>query len=230
MSFSRQWLASEDIPFFKEEVGLVRTAQVDPARYCEAYFSTEHVAYVDGYDFEKRILKYRDAVLNIRQHLFEPVLDIGCGPGYIVEGLRRSGAQDVCGVDISRTAISELSLQATRPFLYEASLTSLPFETARFESGYSFHVLEHLVPAELDLALAEISRVVKTQLYLIIPTWESLTNWELFHQIVCDPTHRIIVTREWWIERFSQLGWVHNNQLAKTFDRINRGWVFFFER
>lgn len=222
-------LSTQDRTFYHKGVGLIRNAPVDPRCYDAHYFSEAHVAYTEGYTLEGRLEKYRDAIENIARSLGEPIVDFGCGPGFIVEGLRRMGI-DVQGVDISQEAIEVLSPEPARRLLHRSTLTDLPFDDGQFESGYSFHVLEHLTEEELDRAVAEISRVVQRKLYLIIPTWDSLQSPELFNQIISDPTHRIIVNRDWWIEKFAQFGWNHDDVVAAEMDRIDRGWVFFFNR
>ncbi len=222
-------LSPEDQAQFQNGVGLIRTSAVDPTYYNQRYFSADHVAYTEGYNLDGRLEKYADAISNIERLLDQPVLDLGCGPGYIVEGLRRAGVE-AQGVDISREAIEQISPEATRPLLHVAPLTALPFADGEFASGYSFHVMEHLTLPELEKAFAEISRVIKDKLYLIIPTWDSLINQDLFAQIVLNPTHRVIVNRQWWIDQFARFGWEHNGSVAGQLDRIDRGWVFFFER
>lgn len=222
-------LSPEDQRFFVPDVGLIRPYKVDPTYYNHRYFSESHIAYAgEGYNLEARLVKYADAIRNI-ECLSQPVLDLGCGPGFIVEGLRRKEVQ-VLGVDISSEAINKLSPKTARPLLYQASLTQLPFEDKQFMSAYSFHVLEHLTVEELGLALEEISRVVEQQLYFIIPTWDSLTNQALFDQIISDPTHRIIANRNWWIQKFAKFGWQHNDKGSDELDRLKRGWVFLFYR
>ncbi len=162
-------LSPEDQTQFQDGVGLIRTNVVNPAYYNQRYFSADHVAYTEGYNLEGRLEKYADAISNIERLLEQPVLDLGCGPGYIVEGLRRAGV-DAQGVDISQEAIEQISPEDTRSLLHVAPLTELPFANGQFASGYSFHVMEHLTLPELEKAFAEISRVVKDKLYLIIPT------------------------------------------------------------
>jgi len=159
----------------------------------------------------------------------QPIVDLGCGPGFLVEALQRQGVA-VEGVDISAKAVFELSLPTTRRHLHVAPLVELPFADGQFASGYSFHVLEHLTESELRQALAEISRVVRDRLHLIIPTWDSAIDETRFKQIVEDPTHRLICLRSWWIEQFKQLGWVHNDEMADQLDTIKRGWIFVFDR
>lgn len=223
------WLAPSDQKFYVQGVGLTRTLPVDGRNYDLNYFSGNHLAYPEGYDRQGRQIKYADALINIMQFLGQPVLELGCGPGYLVEGLAREEIQ-IQGVDLSKTAIDHLSPHNIRHLLLQSSLTKLPFHNQTFHSGYSFHVLEHLTPNELELAIAEITRTITTKLYLIIPTWDSLTNYELFTQIVADPTHRVIVNRDWWLKKFAEYGWKHNDQLAQQLDRLKRGWVFFFEK
>lgn len=153
------WLALRDQEFYVKGIGLIRTLPVDGLSYDQNYFSDNHLAYPEGYDPEGRRNKYADALTNIIQFLGQPVLELGCGPGYLVEGLALEEIQ-IQGVDLSETAIDYLSPHNIRHLLLQSSLTKLPFHNQTFHSGYSFHVLEHLTPNELESAIAEITRTI----------------------------------------------------------------------
>jgi SAM-dependent methyltransferase len=226
----QQWLSKKDLKCFIPGHGLFREEPNDPTVYNQKYFSAENIAYKKGgYALIERLVKYEDAIEAIKT-LKSPIIDLGCGPGFFVEGLRRRGVTNIAGVDISEEAIKKLSPETARKQLYHSSLTKLPFFDGQFASGFSFHVLEHLTPLEFQMAVGEITRIVEKALYLIIPTWDSLTNRSIFDQIVNDPTHRTIATRKWLMGEFSSRGWRHNDDKAKQLDRLNKGWVFFFER
>lgn len=90
------------------------------------------------------------------------ILDAGCGTGGMLSWLARySGNGSVSGIDVSPIAL-EFCRKANDNELYEASVTSLPFEDCSFDVVTSFDVLVQL-PAENDdiLALKEMYRVLK---------------------------------------------------------------------
>lgn len=209
--------------------GLFIPYPVSQEQYNQEYFSDKNIAYKEkGYSERERLEKYADAIKNIQfltqQNPGFPVLDLGCGPGYLVKFLQEKGIS-AYGVDITS--------QVSGKNLVQANITHLPFSNNSFGLVYSFHVLEHLPLSELDKAFDEIDRVVDEKggmLYLIIPTWDNLPTKELAKQVLQDPTHRTIATREWWINRFSQFNWQINEELTNEFDRLKRGWVFVFNR
>ena len=93
------------------------------------------------------------------------LLDVGCGPGSITQGLaRRLAPGQVVGVDLSRETLVSARAQAAALGLQnlayeEASVYQLPFPDASFDVAYAHQVLQHL--AEPGKALREMLRVVR---------------------------------------------------------------------
>jgi ubiquinone/menaquinone biosynthesis C-methylase UbiE len=85
------------------------------------------------------------------------LLDVGCGPGSITEGLAAAVAPGpAIGLDISRLALS-----GTRSFVrIQADAAGLPFCDETFDAVLLHAVLQH-VPAPLDV-LHEVRRVLRT--------------------------------------------------------------------
>ncbi len=228
--YNLQLNSSPKLKNYLRKDGLFIPTEVPPESYNNQYFSEQNPAYPEGYTLEERLAKYADVLYNIKNFLPPPILDLGSGPGFMVEGLLRNGVDNVYGIDISKE-IGKFSPPNSRQKLINGSVLNLPFPNHFFQSGFSFHVLEHLTEEQIVRALSEITRVVSYKLYLIIPTWgEALRDPSLFSQIIGDPTHRVIATRNWWIRQFAQYGWSHIDSLANSLDRLNKGWVFFFER
>lgn len=226
-------LTLPDQKHFRPGKGLFREAEVKQASYGDTYYSAEHVAYKGGYSLEERRKKYADALTNISRTLPGKILDIGCGPGHFVAILSEPPySRDVSGIDYSAVATQFLSEAEAKGKIVQGSVTDLPYSIQTFDSAYSFHTLEHLTEQQIQSAVAEISRVVKKKLYLIIPTWGPAieSDPELFAQIVSDPTHRVIASRDWWTQQFETYGWKENSQESDAFDRLKRGWVFVLER
>ena len=104
------------------------------------------------------------------------VLDVGCGRGEMLRHTSRLGAR-AFGIDYARVAAQlsqKIAVQETAAGhptgVYQASALYLPFEAASFDRVLMFDIVEHLYPAELDLALSEALRVLKPGGRIIVHT------------------------------------------------------------
>jgi len=85
------------------------------------------------------------------------VLEVGCGPGR--DGAAIAAARfGYTGTDLSPGMVEVA--RATGLDAQVASATDLPFDDDSFDAAWSMSMLMHLDDAELDLALAQISRVL----------------------------------------------------------------------
>jgi arsenite methyltransferase len=109
----------------------------------------------------------------------ERVLDVGSGPGFVVERIGElvgaSGA--VCGIDISDPLLSVAREHCAHQQWVEfrhANATDLPFPDGSFDAVISTQVLEY-VP-DVDTALSEIHRVVRPggRVVLVGTDWDSI--------------------------------------------------------
>ena len=111
------------------------------------------------------------------------VLDVGCGPGSITQGLARHVAPgEVVGVDLSRETLeaarAAASAQGLTNLTYEeASVYQLPFPDASFDAAYAHQVLQHL--REPEHAIREMLRVLRPGGLLAVRDvdWGTATFW-----------------------------------------------------
>ena len=89
-------------------------------------------------------------------------LDLGCGRGWYVEGVRREGAQ-VIGMDLSRR-----QLDATRQYLgreiplCQGSMLALPFRSGAYDFAYTINVFHHLPSRQIQQdALDTVARILR---------------------------------------------------------------------
>lgn len=93
------------------------------------------------------------------------VLDAGCGPGSITQGMaQRVAPAEVIGVDFAESQIDrakkDAAAQGVRNVRFlKTGCYSLPFENETFDGVFSHALLEHL--SEPKKALAEFHRVLK---------------------------------------------------------------------
>src|SRR2546426_9510972 len=144
----------------------VRRAFDPGADYWRGYYAHDPEA-------RERLRAFAEALQSV--HARGNWLDAGCGIGVIARQLRRSDLR-ICGVDASpdllqrASAVTGLRVLTEGPapeeeHLYRTPLERLPYEDERFDGVYSSSVLEYV--ASLDLALAELRRVVRRDGHLI---------------------------------------------------------------
>ncbi len=194
------------------------------------YYSDKHVAYVDGYTLETRRVKYLDVIDNIREYLNQPLLDIGCGPGYLVHLLRENAFQ-AYGCDFSNAAL-QLVPETSKWYIQRADVRELPYKASQFASSTAFHVLEHLEENDVEKAIRELFRVTRERFYGFVPTIDGIAQKDavIRNQILNDPTHLTMRKRNWWLEKFEKEGWKENKQLEEKFDKKRYGWVFVMDK
>lgn len=151
---------------------------VSPEFYTEEYFRTACEGYDEFNTTEGRQLSRRltQAFALAEVTAGMKVLDVGCGRGEILRHCARLGA-DAYGVDYAPVAVnmSQLAIaqedEATgKTGVAQADAKMLPFPTGYFDRVLMFDVVEHLYPWELDVALAEVRRVLKPNGRFIVHT------------------------------------------------------------
>jgi 2-polyprenyl-3-methyl-5-hydroxy-6-metoxy-1,4-benzoquinol methylase len=94
------------------------------------------------------------------------VLDIGCGEGYCSRELRRRGAAQVHGIDLSQSMIEAATLQETKDALgisYEVGCaTNLKqFDDGQFDLVIAVFLFNYLTIAQTEECIAEVVRVLR---------------------------------------------------------------------
>jgi len=127
---------------------------------------------LSGYATYDRVSSNADiaAYLLWRNVRAEQSLDVGCARGYLVEALRELGVH-ARGCDVSTYAVAHAAPGA-RDFVEVGDLASgLPYEDGQFDLVTTLEILEHLDPAEVPGALAELRRVCRGVVYATIPSF-----------------------------------------------------------
>ncbi|HDQ34964.1 MAG TPA: class I SAM-dependent methyltransferase [Chloroflexi bacterium] len=104
------------------------------------------------------------------------VLDVGCGRGEILRHTARLGAR-AYGVDYASVAtrlsrqLGDIEAREGRFVgVYQSDAKYLPFPEASFDRVLMLDIVEHLYPAELDVALREARRVLRNGGRLVVHT------------------------------------------------------------
>lgn len=145
-----------------------------------------------AYERNERWLKFFADVADGLIRDFHPTtaMDAGCAMGFLVEALHHRGV-DAKGVDISEYAISQV-----HPSVADRCSTgslSEPLE-GRYDLVTCIEVLEHVPPAETDMAIANLCAASDT---LVISSTPGDYG---------EPTHLNVLPPEAWAAKFAQHG------------------------
>jgi SAM-dependent methyltransferase len=138
------------------------------------------------------------------------IVDIGCGPGMLVEAFQRLGVE-AWGIEVSEDAI-EYAPPTVRANLVHGSVCSS--EAIAELSGHGtfcaaicIEVLEHIPIDNLDGAIRNISNLSDT---IIVSTPEP-NLWDMD-----DKTHVNVRPRSFWVDQFERAGYVEDTQKGRN--------------
>lgn len=147
------------------------------------------------------------------RYKFDSILDAGCSQGAAVADYLR-WKKDAWGFDISPRAIEMAKDAGLGDRCIVGSLLDIPYSKKSFDALVSTDVLEHLDPADIDLAISEMFRVTKTYLFLrISKSIEGRKDWlvklkevhpDQFDDI--ENLHLSVFPLQHWIERIVAKG------------------------
>jgi ubiquinone/menaquinone biosynthesis C-methylase UbiE len=133
-------------------------------------------------------------------------LEIGCGFGRLSPIFAEFSRQHI-GVDINRDALTTAQISYPELQFKEASVTLLPFADGSFDLVTTWTVLQHIPPARIDAAVAEIKRVLSWDGMLLICEETRYLNTHAKHT-----WHRRL---EFYAETFSPLKLEYNSYIEE---------------
>jgi SAM-dependent methyltransferase len=182
--------------------------------YGRCYYNEAHLGGYDDYTWDNE--KWRSFFMSVADRLIgsmnpRTVLDVGCARGLLVQALAVQGV-DSRGMDISEHAIASAH-EGVRDRLVVASATE-PIQ-GRYDLVTCIEVLEHLAPADAQLAMDRITEVTDRVLFSSSPGDHD------------EPTHINTHPTEHWAGWFAERGFFRRADLDMG---MIAPWTVVFER
>lgn len=203
---------------------------VTPEHYDDEYFAADWREGDNRYDLESR-RRIEDRNPALIKAVFEPrrVLDVGCGPGFLMTFLQELGV-DVHGVDFSPSSLT-LAPPEVRDRIEIGPVDVLAASDASYDLVVCREVMEHLTILQVRRTVAEICRVSSRFAYVTTrfhPDPGSLLD--VATDFETDPTHITLMTKGLLRTLFALEGFRRRDDLEARLDWGGKGRVLVYER
>jgi SAM-dependent methyltransferase len=203
---------------------------VTPEHYDDAYFASDWREGGNKYELEtRRRIEGRNP--DLIQDVLTPsrVLDLGCGPGFLMQLLHERGI-DVHGVDFSPASI-ELAPPEVAGLIQIGAADALDLPAESFDLVICREVLEHLTVLQVRRTVAEACRVSSRLVYVTTRFHarpESLLD--VTTDFETDPTHVTLLAKDFLRVLFVLEGFRRRDDLEQRMDWGGKGRVLVYER
>ena len=201
-----------------------------PAHYDDEYFTSDWRADANRYDLEtRRRIEARNPALIVETFAPRCVLDVGCGPGFLMQFLHELGV-DVSGIDFSPASV-ELAPPAMKSRIAIGPADALDAPDASYDLVVCREVMEHLTVLQIRRTVAEICRVSSRFVYATTrfhPDPANLLDVATDYQT--DPTHVTLLAKDFLRCLFVLEGYARRPDLESRLDWGGKARVLVYER
>jgi SAM-dependent methyltransferase len=203
---------------------------VAAGHYDDEYFAADWREDGNRYDLEtRREVEARNPQLI--KDVFEPrkVLDVGCGPGFLMYFLHELGIE-VDGIDFSPTSL-ELAPDAVRDRITIGSVAEPHVPPQSYDLVICREVIEHLTVLQVRRTVTQICRASSRFAYVTTrfhPDPEGLLD--VTTQFDVDPTHITLMNKDFLRCLFVLEGFRSRPDLEAQMDWGGKGRVLVYER
>jgi SAM-dependent methyltransferase len=209
---------------------VLRQQPFTPEHYDDDYFASEWREDGNKYELEtRREIEARNPELI--KEAFNPtrVLDVGCGPGFLMQFLHELGI-DVRGVDFSRPGI-ELAPRVVKDLIRIGPTDPLDEPDGSFDLVICREVVEHLTVLQARRTVAELCRVSSRFVYVTTRFHPNPRNLlDVATDFQTDPTHITLMSKDLLRTLFVLEGYRRRAHLEDVLDWGNKGRVLVYER
>jgi 2-polyprenyl-3-methyl-5-hydroxy-6-metoxy-1,4-benzoquinol methylase len=218
----------DDVQAFEQAV--LAQEQVTAGHYDDEYFAADWREGGNRYDLETR-RRVEDRNPALIKEVFEPqrVLDVGCGPGFLMLFLAELGV-DVEGVDFSPSS-RELAPPEVRDKIVIGDVAQPHVPERSFDLVVCREVLEHLTVVQVRKTVEQLCRASSRFVYVTTrfhPAPESLLDFTTDFET--DPTHVTLLAKDFLRCLFVLEGFRRREDLEQRMDWAGKGRVLVYER
>jgi 2-polyprenyl-3-methyl-5-hydroxy-6-metoxy-1,4-benzoquinol methylase len=212
------------------EKAVLSQRPVDPSHYDQEYFASDWREDDNRYDLEsRRRIEARNPELV--KDVFAParVLDVGCGPGFLMYFLHELGIE-VQGIDFSESS-RELAPPSVRDWITIGAVTDTHVPAASHDLVICREVVEHLTVLEIRRTVAELCRASSRYVYLTTrfhPDPQSLLDFTT--QFEVDPSHITLLAKDFLRCLFVLEGFRRRADHEQRMDWAGKNRVLVYER
>jgi SAM-dependent methyltransferase len=212
------------------EQAVLAQRPVAAEHYDEEYFASDWREGDNRYDLEsRRRIEARNPALI--KEVFDPVsvLDVGCGPGFLMLFLAELGI-DVHGVDFSASS-RDLAPEPVRDRITIGAVTEQHVPERSHDLVICREVLEHLTVVQVHGTVAQICRASARFAYVTTrfhPEPASLLDFTT--QFDVDPSHITLLAKDFLRCLFVLHGFRRRAELEERMDWADKGRVLVYER
>lgn len=109
------------------------------------------------------------------------ILEVGCNIGMMLVNLQKTGFKNLSGIEIQPKAIETAKLRSEGINFTEGSAYSLPYSDNEFDMVFTCHVLIHLPPDKIRIALGEMVRCSRKYIYCEEYYADEITEIKNYH-------------------------------------------------
>jgi SAM-dependent methyltransferase len=198
--------------------------------YDEEYFASDWREEENRYDLEtRRKIEARNPELI--KETFEPerVLDVGCGPGFLMYFLHELGVH-VDGIDFSPQSPA-LAPAAVREKIMLGSVAEQHVPESSYDLVICREVMEHLTILQVRQTVAQICRATSRYAYVTTRFHPDPDNLlDVTTQFDVDPTHITLLTKDFLRCLFVLEGMTRRADLEDKMDWAGKGRVLVYEK
>jgi SAM-dependent methyltransferase len=218
----------DDVQAFEQAV--LAQEPVAAVHYDDEYFAADWREGGNRYDLETR-RRVEDRNPALIKEVFEParVLDVGCGPGFLMLFLAELGVE-VEGIDLSPSSHELAPLEVgNRIRIGDVAEPHVPERS--FDLVICREVLEHLTVLQVRRTVEQLCRASSRYVYLTTrfhPAPESLLDFTTDFET--DPTHVTLLAKDFLRCLFVLEGFRRREDLEERMDWAGKGRVLVYER
>jgi len=202
----------------------------EPEHYDEEYFASDWREGSNRYELETR-RRIEDRNPELIRDVFTPerALDVGCGPGFLMQFLHELGV-DVHGIDFSPASLT-LAPSEMKRRIEIGPVDSLRAAAASFDLVICREVMEHLTVLQVRRTVAELCRVSARYVYVTTRFHASPRDLlDVTTDFETDPTHVTLLAKDFLRTLFVLEGFRRCAELEARMDWGRKGRVLVYER